>query len=75
MHQNCRLLFKKYILENLVNSKKVLEVGARIPSWYKNTSFENGFNGEWLYADIDEYGLNENINTLERVNPVDILIK
>ena len=62
-------------MEYLLNSKKVLEVGARIPSWYKENAIKNGFKGEWLYADIDQYGLNENINTFERTNPVDILIE
>ena len=75
MHQNCRLLFQKYIQDYFQDTGKVLEVGARVPSWYKAKATDNGFKGEWLYADIDEYGLNENINKLERTNPVDILIK
>ena len=75
MHQNSKLIFDHSCLEHFSDGNSVLEIGPRIPSWYKGQVQNVYPDINWNYADIDDLGLSLDISSFERTEKIDFLIK
>ena len=71
MHHNSMLLFNKHASNYFSPGMNVLEIGARIPSAYKESLGD--INLDWNYLDIDGAGIGSDLKSMKRTEKLDYL--
>lgn len=69
MHHNSMLLFNKHARNYFSPGMNVLEIGARIPSAYKESLGDIDL--DWNYLDIDGAGIGSDLKSMERTEELD----